>query len=122
MRQTTRRRFRFTLKQFLLVVVPLLSIVLAVGAYHLHWIRQRHAWCDGNHPSGYAVVGSDSGSAPGLLWLFGERGYDRLRVIFSNRADEAHLSPEQRTVVETIRRLYPEARVEVMPPYTGVPI
>ncbi len=116
-----RRWFRFSLRT-LFVVVTISAVVLGWRAYSLNWIQERQkagVLAEPPWDVPRIVVGSEEGSAPGLLWLFGERGYDRLRIAFPDEADKHRLSNEQQQVLERIRSLYPEATVEVVPPYTG---
>jgi hypothetical protein len=113
-----RRWLRFSLRS-LFVAVTLLAMALGWRSYCLAWIQARR---DVFSVAPGTMVGSTTGTAPGLLWIWGERGYDRLRVRFRGEVDEQHLSPEQRAALQQIRRVYSEANVEVVPPYPGVPI
>ena len=70
-----------------------------MGCIQPTWIRQRHEFGEGTVASGAApcvLLGSDSGTAPALLWLFGERGFDWMLIVFPNYPDEKHLSPIHR--------------------------
>ena len=121
--KSRRRWFRFSLRS-MFVVVTVLAVIAAFVAYNLNWIRQRHEMTFAGRITspGYFVVGSDEGNAPGMLWVFGERGYDRMRVAFRDYPDEENLTPEQRLKLKRIRELYPEADITVVPPYTGMPL
>jgi hypothetical protein len=110
----TRRWFQFGLGG-MFFVLTFLGVFLGWAGWKVNWIRERHQWTDGPGPQDYVVVGSDDGAAPGLLWLFGERGYTWLRVIFRDSPDEDHLTEEQQKTLQTIRGLYPEARVTTVP-------
>ena len=120
-----RRWFRFSLLA-MLVVVAILGAALGWRNYCRQWMRDRlHVAAIRNvrpwdEPRG--VVGSDTGSPPWSLWFFGERGYDRLRVFFPGEPNEDQLTDGQREVLQAIRRAFPEAVVEVAPPYTGQPL
>jgi hypothetical protein len=73
------RWFQLSLRT-MFACVTVAAIGLAELVYGLKWIGERHAYTDNLGSHGYIVVGSDEGSAPGLLWLFGERGFDQLRT------------------------------------------
>ena len=104
-----RRRFRFSFSlRTLFAVVTAAALGMGWVVYSLNWIKVRN---EGITAGGSLIGGSEKGTAPGLLWLFGERGYDRLRIIFSDERDEEHLTEEQRETVGRLRRLYPEAEV-----------
>jgi hypothetical protein len=101
----TRRWFQFGL-QTMFVVVTLSAVFIA---YNTHWMRQRHSYL-ADHPG--ATYNDSPTRAPGLLWLFGERGLEEVRVQVPgfNRDREFHKTnagPE----AEEARRLFPEARV-----------
>jgi hypothetical protein len=114
------RWFQLSLRT-MFACVTVAAIGLAELVYGLKWIGERHAYTDNLGSHGYIVVGSDEGSAPGLLWLFGERGFDQLRISFIGDPDEDHLTPNQRHSLQRIRELYPEADIiKVIPPFTGV--
>jgi hypothetical protein len=112
-----RRWFRFSLRT-LFVVVTISGIALGWVAYQLNWIRQRRElvhrtdiealmWADGDYPT-----------APGLMWLFGEQGYDIIEIIVDLPIDPTIDVPPDRERTETetallerARSLFPEAEV-----------
>ena len=64
--------------------------------------------------AGIPTVGSSEyGAAPGLLWLFGEPGYARIRIGFPGRRNERNLTQQQRDHVEQLKRQFPEAQITV---------
>jgi hypothetical protein len=80
----------------------LFVVVTVVGCwlgYSVNWIRQRHAVSESAVNCGTFVIPVKALSAPGLLWIFGERGVAELSLMLK-RSD-----PE----VNRIRRLFPEA-------------
>ncbi len=93
-------RPRFTLRA-LFVVMTLLCVW---SAYSINWIRQRR---EAIAESGAVEIGNDPNSnqtAPGLLFLFGERGYDTLGI---------GVDPMEHYT--RLQSLFPEARVAVVP-------
>jgi hypothetical protein len=71
---TRRRWFRFSLRTMFVVV----TVVAIFVAYHVNWIRQRHEFLK----TEVATFPSQSRpSAPGLLWMFGEKGVPNLTVL-----------------------------------------
>lgn len=116
--QPHRRWFQFGLRTMFVVV----TVVAVFIGYHVNWIQQRRA-ARTPQPvfpgSKYLVEAMDmsKGSlrAPGLLWIFGEKGVDELCVVFTfpDRArgeisNESALDEE--VEAERIHRLFPEAR------------
>ncbi len=95
----------------------LLVVVTAVGAwlgYELSWIQQRKAvrqeWSYSeifDDPFVDVPTTPEPQTAPGLLWLFGERGYARVWRVTA--ADE--LAPDQEAEFRRVQKLYPEAQV-----------
>lgn len=71
---------RYTMRT-LFIVMTVLAVFIA---YHANWIRQRRAVVYGKKWS-FCVHLPETveHKAPGLLWLFGERGYDRI-LLFAN--------------------------------------
>lgn len=101
-----RPRFQFGVRT-LLVVVTLAGVIAAFISYHVNWIRQRREFAeiDGVHiqtvPSGTKY----SREAPGLLWLFGERGIYQVNLFVDSNAD-----------LERGKELFPEADVTEVHP------
>jgi hypothetical protein len=113
-----KRRWSYSLRT-LFAVVTVLGVALGWGAYSLNWIEQRHSLCG---QAAYMLGGSDDGTAPGLLWLFGEQGFARMRIKFEGDPKEAELNERQREILKRLRQAYSEAEIEVVPPYAGKPI
>lgn len=105
MEQMPRRRwFRFSLRT-LFVAMMMGCITTAWLTYHLRWIRQRHILCFSDAP--LWTWPSWNSTAPGMLWLFGERGLDSI---------ELELNSEKQAS-EWVRRantLFPEASVKTL--------
>jgi hypothetical protein len=94
-------RPRYSLRA-LLVVTTLLALVLL---YHLDWIQQRRTILESG-----AVSASESHdslprpAAPGLLWMFGEQGYQTIFINGDSNHEEA----------ERLYALFPEGQVSWM--------
>jgi hypothetical protein len=123
------RWFRFSLRT-LFITVAGAAALLSWTTYSLTWIHERRYAHNvmGEQPWDVPrlVIGSKEGSAPGFLWLFGARGYDRIWVFFPGQTahdewvrHEDRLSDDQRNTLETIRRIFAEASVKFMPPCPG---
>lgn len=95
-RKRQRHYLRYSLRSLLWLTV-IVSSSLAWVAYHVHWIRERHA--AKLHPSNDSYsLGLTVPDAPWILRLFGEKG--RARVVCYDAADVAYY-----------KRLFPEADV-----------
>lgn len=128
-----RFRPRFSLKMLLLLV----AVVGAICAYHVNWIRQRHAllakyaalksFCEdatwrfarpATQRSSFLAVGRQTpkGSAGGL-WLFGEPTHGTVMVVIhtdrlpSSSSEMEQCSSDDRALAE---ELFPEAQIELM--------
>lgn len=107
-----RRRVQFRLRT-LFGVVTAAAILLAILAYHLDWIRQRHALLV---PGGIAAGDGPNDaeiyepSPPGLLKLLGENAYGYI-IVFPDRALNDLTATEQEKV-RRVKGLFPEARVD----------
>lgn len=99
------RRFRYSLRT---VFVILMACSVWLG-YSANWVRQRN---DVIAAYGLAKWAEDHKAAPGLLWLFGAKGYSKLIVVLDAR-DENWLTDDQQLEITRIRRLFPEAHIEV---------
>ena len=111
---TRRRWLQFGLGTMFLAVT-VLAIPAAWVAYSLNWIRQRHEWAGWPTRRAepvYLLVATE-GSAPGLLWLFGERGFRTLNIRFQGDAAQGNLTPAHHEVIDQVNRLYSEAAVTV---------
>ena len=94
------RRLRFGLRT-LFVLVTVVSIWTAWVTYSLNWIQQRHEAIDDGWASPVTVLGRPPrASAPGGLWLLGEKGVDLIGVAKGNERD-----------FERASRLFPEAQI-----------
>jgi hypothetical protein len=119
---TRRRWYQFGLGT-LFVVVTVLAIFIA---YHVNWIRQRHAflafqdarWGDDelsrlNKPVFLQQRSNSAPKASGLLWVFGESGCAVLNVWVSI-PDLKELSLSDHKSIELAERLFPEASVHLI--------
>jgi len=103
-----RRWLSFSLRT-LFVAMTVLCVWLG---YHLNWIRQRQQareWLAADEHSWYApsLVGARTqASAPWSLRLFGEKGCVGIGMDAEQFAGPVPYSPE------TLKRLFPEARVD----------
>jgi hypothetical protein len=94
-----RRWYQFSLRT-MFVLVFVVSVPLAWVGYSLSWIRQRHEALDTRQV--YDFSDSAATTAPGGLWLFGERG---VITIFCSTEN-----------AEFARRLFPEAFISSLSP------
>jgi hypothetical protein len=110
-----RRWFRWSL-QTMFVVVTAFACWLG---YELNWIKQRHELLT-KHQAYFTEVGIDLSQAgptpapraPGLLWLFGERGHAEVDLLFLIDKEEDRTPPEAFPDVRLAKRLFPEAEIE----------
>lgn len=93
-------RPRFTLRA---VLVAMTLVALFLG-YHLNWIRQRRAAIANGAalPTFNLMQSSFPPDAPGLLGIFGERGYNEFTITYR---DPIHRERERSRVA----KLFPEA-------------
>lgn len=103
-----RRWLRFSLRT-LFVVVTLLACWLG---YQLNWIRQRREFYARNEADmlrycGSTMIGEQYGSAPGLLWLFGESAKPLIVLHVEGESPEV-LTPADLEKIRLARRLFPE--------------
>lgn len=139
-----RRWLSFSLRT-IFIVVTLLAIFIA---YHVNWIRQRREAI--NQPLGdglyirsidpddlpddlflppaapHPYPGASSPwrppRGPGLLWLFGERGYPDIRIEIGPPVDYDREMPRaEELAVERIRELFPEAVIGCAPQLQPLP-
>ena len=101
-----RRWFRFSLRT-MFVLVTVLCVWLG---YSLNWIRQRREAIAHAHFEKVSIKTTAPIRAPGLLWLFGEPGYDRIWFLFGP-ADPRDNTPEEFVKAKQLAPLFPEARV-----------
>jgi hypothetical protein len=124
-----RRWFRFGLGTMFLALGAL-AVMLLVGAfvaYHVDWIRQRHALLEETQrrfANRYAPakdldfpawIKCEACDPPGLLWLFGEKGAWslNLRAAFDYDADARECNRIIESELSRAKRLFPEAHVVV---------
>ncbi len=107
----TRRWFRFSLRT-LFVVLTVSAVFLGWFAYQLNWIRQRREFLKSQNAIAArnpALIGTPIRwpvDAPGLLWLFGERGQGHLTLAIVRDGES---EPDVSIEIEKARRLFPEA-------------
>jgi hypothetical protein len=106
-RAPKRRWFRWSLRTMFVVVT--LSLLFGSVAWCLNWIRQRHEIIATCHEFREASKG---GTAPTLLWLFREPGYDHIELRFPLRDLGMRMTPSERDEVDRVRELFPEAKVD----------
>ena len=104
-----RRWFRFSLRT-LFVVVTLAAVPLGWIGYSVNWIRQRRSalaasgpaagWTP--HADGWEIIQVlPEAQPPGLLWLFGEQGVNRIYI---------NHGPSDKEVTH-LKSLFPEATI-----------
>ncbi|HEY1598210.1 MAG TPA: hypothetical protein VGG64_01320 [Pirellulales bacterium] len=116
------------------VVMAALALMVAWAGYSMRWIQQRHeviGWGNELHFNDLQphvilyprVILSEqdkaprrrgkTNSAPGWLWLFGERGYGEILINFQRYGGvtERDMTPTEDAELDRIRQLFPEAKV-----------
>ena len=109
-----RRWLRFSLRG-LFVAITIFGCWLG---YQLNWIRQRHAWlASPEAKSENFFLTRENDHPPGMLWLFGEPGFDSIHLTMPPRkiAREGSpvLTPEEMERARLVQRLFPEAPLAV---------
>ena len=112
------RRFRFSLRTLFLVVAAL-GIVSICAKVQLDWIEKRHKVASENLAMIVAyktgMVGTPSPmkpvTAPAALWLFGEKGYDRLELVVVVDSYDDLPPVYSFEKLHEARRLFPEADI-----------
>jgi hypothetical protein len=114
----SRRLFRFSLRT-LFVVVTVFCVWLG---YNLNWLRQRRAVIQDSRSIQLIM---EPHSAPGLLWVFGEQGYQQIVHHYYTSAWDLPFSPtdirELRLERQRLRVLFPEAenvQIDCEPPFS----
>jgi hypothetical protein len=113
---TRRPWFQFSLAT-MLVIVTLLGGFLA---YHVNWIRQRQGFRTVEHPRRSPIGGNPFPDvfvpAPGLLWLFGEKGHYSVELEFTSEDGhlQSGLTAEEEKEKARVQRLFPEAHINWM--------
>jgi len=97
-----RRWFAFRLRT--LFVVAILALPLGWAAYSLHWISLRHGMLEAHNAKPKGSPNPDFAPivAPGLLWIFGERGVYVLKW-----------TPASAESVDELHRTFPESKIRV---------
>ena len=113
------RWFRFRLRT-LFVGTALICVLLAWVVYQLNWIRQRHAFIDGERRIrqrrgaavgiAYTYPGKQAVRAPLQIWAFGEDGVSDVCVL-ADEIDTQQVTDHDRNRLRQARRLFPEAEV-----------
>jgi hypothetical protein len=111
-----RRWFQWSLRT-LFIVVTVMGILVAWTIHDLNWIRERHSFED----AGRVVKKIDPSTlitAPGMLWLFGEKGHRD--VIFyinlTGRPSDADANVRDTDLHQEMlqaKSLFPEATISV---------
>jgi hypothetical protein len=96
-----RRWFSFSLRT-LFVLVTLAALVVGWVAWSLNWIRQRREFVHRFELDTGILTVDPVPSAPGLLWLFGEKGVQHILLPHESEYAEA-------------QRLFPEAQIIGVP-------
>ena len=111
-----RRWFAYSLRTMFVCV----TVVACWLGYSLNWLRQRHAVIE---DSKACHEYSEPRSAPGLLWLFGEPGYEDINPRYYTSNWHPFFGPaaamEHRTERQRIRALFPEVdhiELDLQPP------
>ncbi len=91
--------------QIALCLGLLAAVALATVNHHKAWMRERSEFA-----TALNLKASDSVSAPGMLWLFGEAGYAKLPlVIIADPGTETMENAER--MVQRVKRAFPESLV-----------
>lgn len=78
----------------------LVTVVACWIGYEVNWIRQRHA-------ASADWTATEGFGPPGLLWLFGEKGYSDLERMTFDRS----LTAVEEAELKRVKQLFPEANV-----------
>jgi hypothetical protein len=120
-----RRWLRFSLRSFLLVV----TLLGAWLGYQVNWVRARRAFIAEECAIRDAQKGAKRGwwstidnpgqtppRAPWGLWVFGEQGYTSIAFISQSNTpvSQRALTDRDRERLETAKRLFPEANINVI--------
>ena len=107
---TTSRWFRFSLRRFF-VAITIGCTILAWFAYHLNWIRHRHAsqeWITAHGRVGSIFIPfEERPPLPWSLWILGEKSMGFLPV----EPNDSESLEAFRREVERIQQLFPESHV-----------
>ncbi|MDZ4781149.1 MAG: hypothetical protein SGJ19_12920 [Planctomycetia bacterium] len=102
-----RRWNQFTFRT-LWLALTVLCVGLGLDAHHGQWIRQRRAALNIPGVQSFSASGHDlfaRSTAPGGLWLFGDRGRTIIRITVEPFPDDQ---------LQRLRRLFPEAKFDVL--------
>ena len=88
-------RPRYSLRALLVLMTALACFLW----YHINWIQQRRAAIEDHLVFSIMFDGVGEQAAPGLLWMFGEKGHHQLVVIGLDDGPE----------VNRMRAIFPEA-------------
>ena len=101
-----RRLFRFNLPTRLVLFVMAAASLVWI-AYSLNWIRQRREVISRAQANGAQFGPGDSVDAPGMLWLFGERGYGKVWISVDPRKPWENDGSME---AARLAKLFPEAK------------
>ena len=109
------RCFRFSLR----TLFVLLTLFACWLGYSTNWIRQRRealamdrVGTEYRKPFAYTPAAA---TAPGLLWLLGERGYKTISYWIPDGKDR-EWTPSEKADIDRLEQLFPEAGLVVIGP------
>ncbi len=93
--------------QIALCLGILTAVTLSIASHQQSWMRERSEFA-----TALNLQPSDSVSAPGMLWLFGETGYAKLPlVIIADPGTETMENAER--MVQRAKRAFPESLLSI---------
>jgi hypothetical protein len=118
-----RGRFQFGMRT-IFVMIAVAAVPLACLAYHIHWMRERHAFAaalaERRKQLNVGTVFTQpkdwrSNQMPLGLWLLGEPEQQSIYLLRGSGADDERLNParEDEEELRRARGLFPEATVSI---------